>query len=109
MLWNTTAICEALKDFGKIHLTLPDGEYSTMQLSVHVSGERIIVRGWTNSISVNDSNNVEVTWVELKTFGGDSSGGMRTKNENVGAAFGRISARLQRMGFNIVPHCDSIF
>ena len=109
MLWNTAAITEALKDLGTIHHTLPDGEYDSTQISVHYEGERIIVKGWTDSITVTDSNNVEVSWVELRTYNGDSSGGLQTKNEDVGAVYGRISARLQQMGFNIVPHYNNLF
>lgn len=51
----------------------------------------------------------EVYAVELRNRGSDSRGGCQTDDEAIAVMYGIILARLGKMGFDVIRHCDEIF
>lgn len=108
--WNTKEITALLSDLGGVHPSGPGGDYDTTCLTVYPKGktEWISISGFTDHETVTNPDNALVTWVEVRTDG-DSAGGLQTEDEEVGAAYGRIIARLIKAGFNPVPTHDGLF
>lgn len=110
MRWQTEQIKKALADLGQIATSSPGGSYDGTNISVYPHGSReyISISPFTDHIEVDDPDDLEAQWAEVRTDG-DSRGGLQTENENVGACYGRIVARLRKMGVTTICHHDEIF
>ncbi len=108
--WKTDEVLAALSDIGIFRRSQPGGDVDTTALTLYIDGEWISVCGLVNCGShVENPDDCEVCWVEVRTDG-DSAGGLQTESEIVGAAYGRIVARLRKMGFaGIVPTYDGLY
>lgn len=110
MLWNSNNIVKLVSDLGATRVDPSGGDYDTEAVLVYPKNGREYIRisGWTDRVTVTNPKNFDVTWVEVRTDG-DSAGGLQTEDEEVGAAYGRIVARLIKAGFNIVPTYDGLY
>lgn len=110
MRWQTAEVQKLLSDLGTIHQSGPGGDYDGTTLTIYPYGSRewISVCPFTDNVTVENKDDLEATWVEVRTDG-DSAGGLQTEDENVGATYGRIVARLIKKGFGIVPTYDGLF
>lgn len=108
--WKTEEIVKLAADLGRVSVYPGDGEYDTetVQINPKSGNEYIRICGLTEQVSVTNPKNFPVTWVEVRTDG-DSAGGLQTSDEDVGAAYGRIVARLIKAGFYVVPTYDGLF
>ena len=111
--WNTRSIEKAFSDLGPISVSGQGGSYDTETVHISPNGlsnDDIRITGFTPGSEVKDPYEVEeVVEVVVRNCHSDSRGGLQTNDENLGAIYGRVVARLTKMGFAVYNNYDEFF
>lgn len=110
--WNTKELQQCFSDLGRVETLGQGGSFDTETILIYPDGtsDYIRVTGFTPGEEVYSPSYVEnLTDVVVRNGGSDSSGGLQTKDENVGICYGRVVARLSKMGFATYCHHDELF
>ena len=121
MYWERDEIKKLLHGLGTLTETKPGGDWDLTGLDIQPPGSILLIDNvpvpevvsiipYTDPSKdpIPEDDNCDVMAVEVRASNG-SDGGLYTENEDIGKAYGTAVARLTKMGFCVIRHCDQIF